>query len=578
MGAFFITPKRTNSNTESALSHFQQKGFKKPFFIETDSHIIHLFNKIGIDKDMIFRVGDDFVFMAGTAIYKDSSFDETLSSILFDYKNNKLDHLELRGNFALIFYLDSNISIVLDASRIFNVYYDKDSNIYSSSFNAIVASISEPRALNKLFLEELIVTGTSPSSNTMVDGIFRINHPLQINQNLGGIDLEFIPRKRNVQHQKSFKDSVGFQHQVNTEYHHKIKKFSDEFGGDLGLSAGYDSRLELGYMDSCFENYGVHTHWKPKDDIEITLAKKMANCVSRNLVQVPITTTEMMKEADIVENMEASFQFYDGQVRLNHGWTREYRTLNYRKAVLGENKFGISGIGGEQYRNSQNLAWGKYNFNAWIKEYVIGEQAAGCYSPDKLEVLIERLKTQITAQLGIKSSNTITFLETKRYINEIWVTNGPGYRNSCENQFAFFISPFTDAYLQECSYAAIPFLGISGKFEGEMIERISPKLAAMPSSYGNFPISKPTVTSVLKNYIVFSMPFAFRNIARNLRRKKKGVHFTLKRFPTLYEYVNQVKKLNLPFDIDYLLSFQHEMDRIIAVGYFIKKFEDRIRI
>ena len=73
-----------------------------------------------------------------------------------------------------------------------------------------------------------------------------------------------------------------------------------------------------------------------------------------------------------------------------------------------------------------------------------------------------------------------------------------GVRNSIENQFSYFYTPFTDPEVLDLSYSLISHHGSGGFFEGSIINEINSDLAIINSSYG-YPLNSYPLKAQILN-------------------------------------------------------------------------------
>lgn len=573
MGAFLITknPIQHFAQIVENAKH-QQLHFLKS--IDLNGTTIHLF-KGNANAYIELNEGALWGFIVGTALYKQHPIALTTTAILKDYEANSFDPKALKGSFALCIGTKDQIEIWNDVAGLQHLYIDDKEKIISTSFNILMHAKSKAQ-IHLDTVTEQIVTGIQLGKETLVKGVYAFNKAgfnsyKNFNCTVIGLNRPSIDSTPYA----SIKHAVQSQNEALIYYHQQVAFNIGNEVVDLGLSAGFDSRLALALLENAKIKYQIHTHWKPKADIEITIATQMATTVAKPLIQVPVSMTNAMSHGDIANNLLQSFYFYDGQARLNHGWTRAYRTAQYRLDVLQNATVGWSGIGGEQYRNANYLQWKNYSFKSWIKEYVIGNVVTDALPKVAIDALVDTFSEKIDNALHI-ASNKIDKLQIKRYYNEIWMPSGPGYRNSCEQQISWFLSPFLDPDISNMAYKLVPNLGIHGEIEAAMITQLNPQLAGLNSAYG-YPLNAFPYSYYLKTWLQYAPSFEFRNTLRKLKAKpKKGLHSTLNLFPELITYTQKVAELKLPFNIAPLLHHQHIMDRIVAIGYWMTFFEDKL--
>lgn len=584
MGAIFIYKTNSQPDLEAVTDLFQKKGFSQPNIFETDIYRILHYQKIrmqGANENFI-RKDDDFMLCVGTIIYKKLNYSESLKSLYDDFNENSIKAQELLGTFFIVFRKNGNISYITDRSGIQNIFYTQDKNVISTSFLASIYSQSSPLTINKNALIEILTTGTLIGPETIFNEIRRLEETDDDRlDNFEKIKLD--ERKFTGYCQGTFDECVNDQISTLEKYFNSIKKIADNEGADSGLTGGHDSRLIMALGLKHFSKISFHSHWRNEKSVELDSAKKLAETAGVDLISISVKDPLEMSGEELDNNFLQCFLFFDGLSRMHSFWTEEYNTLSYRKKILNDNNLGLSGVGGEQYRNEERMNRDQWNLKNVIKYKILLYNCGECFiNKEELDRVVGYIDKKIRKKLQLTTNEKIDHLIFKRYLNEVFIPARLGVRNNAENQLSFFLSPFTDHNVAVEAYKIVNKLGISYSFEESMINKIDPKLASVPSDHGfDFHKGEPFLNKI-KAYIIDLIPMEilYKYYSKKMIKKNSRPQFEklLEKSQYLREGVTLLDQLNLPIDLNKLAEKADLMPLILANGYLLKKLEGKINL
>lgn len=576
MGGFVVDLAIVKAKNE--ISIFAKRKQNTSLFYEEENIKIKKYQKVLLDKDpYVYEDNQIIIVASGTISY------HGLPTLL-GFEKLKIDLLndcnpEAIGHFSIIYFNKKRkeLRVYFDEAG-YGAPYAINNKFISSSFLACCEYAAELHLNHEAIFEE-IYTGCYFNGKTSFNEIRKIVKEESWKTN--GITVQFIPLKKApiVTRLESRSQALNGQFEVLNSYFKNWISQINENNGDLGLSSGYDSRLMLGLLDSKVKNnYQVHSYWKKQKDFDNQIGDELATSVNKKLIRVPIADRNKISSEEFDDLLHRAMVYYDGLFPSNHGWTREYRTIDHRSKILGRNRFGLSGISGEQYRNEFHLFNKSYSINFIIKNLVLEAQNNETLSQSSFSSKgMKILEDSIRSGLDIAAKRIwLTREEIQRYYCEMWVAGGPGIRNQIENQISYFLSPFTDRHLQKNSYSAVGFLGIGGRFQADLIKLINPKLAAVVSDYGFSFDHIP-----LKHYI-FAYASAFIGRKRKVKLKTmiRPKRNYLNNFgPHKKAIENKLEFLELfmfQFPIKSKFFEQDTIDRLIALSILLKHFESKI--
>lgn len=576
MGGYLISLDKNKRPNE--VSIFEDRGQCTSMSYIGKKVAIKKYKKLLIDKDPYFYEDEQVIILAsGTFTYHRLSIHHGFKEL----KNDLINGIKptLFGHFSIIYFNKNKnkITFYFDEAG-YGAPYVIDKKFISSSFLACCQYASKLH-LNHAAIFEEIYTGCYFNEKTSFHEIRKLKK--EEYWKLNEITINFVPLKNELP-EVSLTDrveSLNSQAEVLKSYLENWRLQINESKGDLGLSSGYDSRLMLGLLDDINNSkYQVHSYWKKQSDFDNQVGEKLAFLVDKKLIKIPISDRDSLSAEDFNRLIKKGMVYYDGLFPSNHGWTREYRTIDHRKRILGDSRFGLSGISGEQYRNEFNLFKRSYSLDYILENLVLEDRNNEVLGQSSFNSQgIKILRASIQTGLSLKANqNWLTRREIQRYYCEMWVVGGPGIRNQIENQISYFISPFTDRYLQKYSYDIIPFLGIAGRFQADLIKLINPKLATVISDYG-FSFDRIPLKHDLHAYVSALVGRKRKMKLKALVRSKKNDFNNFGPHKKIVEgKLTYLERFAFQFPIRSPLFRQDTLDRLIALSTLLQHFESKI--
>ena len=575
--SFFFASIQNQAYLSKTEDAFAQQGLKSGLVREVGGMVCKLYHSESRDFDFLDSAGNSWG-MTGTLVYKGKWGVNALQTFSNDFQAQTIDYNQLLGSFALLQFDGNAWTIYLDHANIQHCYYHTGEPIISSSWLAIAQACEGKLSLDKTALAENILSGSLVGPDSPVNEIKRFTGD---SLNIHGVSIKAFPKPEVPETRYGrFEEAVANQVRVLNDYFEKISPFAEAMGVDSGITSGMDSRLLLGFIRKHIRNYQVHSHYRKHRDREINIAQQLVDaCQLNERYKVePITYPEDMSTPQFAATMERGFQFFDAHIRMHAFWFQEYNSAGLRRKVLGNKRLGLSGIGGEQYRNMEGIIFPQRSWPEFL-EYNVFKNLSGDSVADKdfERQMLKNFQVKTEAILGIPETEKADFKLIKRYLNEVFIQARLGARNNMENKVSWFLSPYTDPTVAHAAYNIINYIGWANDFEMAMIKKIDPQLAAVISDYG-YPLNGKT-----------PLKYKLKALARELEPKKARVerlertvfsrpyaYFeTLKtKHDVVNEWVNIAKESGLPLDWKKLLVRPDMMPNVLAAGYLIKRLRD----
>jgi hypothetical protein len=563
MSSFYIQKENLGEIPAQVLSVFQKKGFVHATPISIHGYRVLSFPKMKDRTLLHLTLGQTHLLVSGTCIYPKKNLNDSAKEVLNQFvSQGKVSAESLSGNFVLVFITPGGVQFQTDWSNGFSLYYNASLGIWSDSQLAVVVGIhagGSPSSWNKRALQEIFATGSLMGRETTFNGVSRFDTQ---DQNAG--EWEFLGLDQNLDFRrngsKSMDEMINLQVKTLDNYFSDVQIAINEKGVSCGLTGGMDSRLLL----LSIHRFAGHvplstfTNSRSSQSTQVHIAKELIRRlkIKWNMPKVKL------RAKDPVSNL----YFNDGILRMYHIWIEELKSRDFCETIGGENKLSMSGVGGEQYRNSEYLYPSQNDFHTWFKLEIVRKYSGRIFlSKREEEAFISSMKAKVYSKLGVDEHSSWSVFLIKRYFNEIFNPANRLVRNSIENQIGFFLSPFTDYRVAKRAYDCVPYLGNSLEFERQMILRVAQELSDVPLDYGFSPKDKTPlryrmIATVKKNIPNWLLEYIY------CRQKGQRFQQEWMKFPQSEEALKCVKQMNLNIDVNYIMSSELLAPLVIQLG------------
>jgi hypothetical protein len=581
MGAFLLVSDNAGHfNKKEALETMGMQCGTTPVHFVFQGWELYLFPKRLVNA-LNFRGHENLsIFVTGTPYFEGMNYSSSLDRMHNDIKRREDITNDLKGVYFLLIQKDNSLSFSVDPGGIYSIYHSADRSVISSSFLALCTGLTSLSPDRETITENL-ATGSVIGSDTIFKEIkrFEPQYPvtfkgLRFNSNCPTTpELKFTNKK------------AGILYQINTlnEHFDGIKKIVEETGIVCGITGGLDSRLLLSLVRNHFRREAIqfHSHFRHKPDIDFLTGQELCKKLNNNFVSFPYREFSQLNREESENVLKRCMLFTDGQIRTHSFWHEEFNSAENHSLTMGGMSLSMSGIGGEQYRNSERLITDGWNKSKWIENNLVRKSAGKSFICEKDEKeLVNRLDAKISERLGIREKHSISLIDIKRYNNEVFVPANRGLRCVHENRLSFSLMPFADFVVSHTAYASVEYLGASIEYEAEMINLIDPEAAAVQSAYG-FQFNKPEPVMKYLPYVIFenTLPWGIKQklSEKLLKRNTPEWRDLIENIGILKDAVESVKELFLPLDLDRLAMRKDLGPLIFAMGYLLNSFESKIK-
>lgn len=572
MGAFLLVQKGFELfDNSAALSMIGRQCGTVPQQFDCGNSLLWLFPRRLAGQPSYHGDNSCRVFVTGTAYMPGHTTTETIILLHRHFSNGNTTPPPLRGHYAVIVNRGGSINLFTDSLSLMPVYRNHTGEVMTSSFLALCDGLPS-LTLSPEAAAENLLTGVITGNETLFREISKVNN-ISIPPSLPD-DAPF----------KSRKEAVDAQIETLDEYFSGMKAMVAELGADTGLTGGYDSRLLLAFCLRHFDrnHISLHSHLRSERGSDYEVAEVLAGVAGMPLKGVRVTDISDHDAGSFENAMDEGMLFSDGQVRSNLFWFEDFTTARYRLEVLGCRRLGLSGIGGEMYRNMEGLGGRSVSLRSFIRFDLVGRNGGTRSAPSSaVETIIRRIGEKIiSSNPAAPLGTSVNLTAAKRYLAEIYNPAGRAIRVACENRISWFLCPFADVQPVATAIRGAAYLGTSMDFEAEMIARINPALAGVVSGYGYpFTGSEPR-TKMLKRLFFRNMvpgvlqPSFYDILNRNtVTRRWRDLSG---RIDHIGECMAAVTDAGIPVNASRLVERTGTGPLVIAIGHLIKRFSHKI--
>lgn len=402
MGAFAIIryPKggRRNLAEQKVRASFARQGFPAPRSIAHEHLLIlHCPKLLSGATQVIHKQDGSFALYTGTLFYKNQTGRKALEALLLLDPPKYPPPGDLSGCFALIISTPAyGLRLMRDPMDIYKIYKDQQGRIWSSSFLALLESVSNP-SVNRQSACEYVFTGAVFGTETLIEQI-TTTQTLTLYQMGANVTpstrhklMIFPPPPRPLQdvvsdNLKLLRRRISM---IRTACHDNI---------DIELKPGPDTRLLLALMLEGDALPRLHykspfepTHPAHQLNTLLYAAGDRACAISDDGTSPDPAATS--SDEDWALNVEKAFQRHDG---CPTGGIMALATAIHEPDLRFKNNFlSLTADGGGIYRKMLDLPSGPVKLNTVLSPFQRNIDPAACTHQFSEQTYVENLKEKI---------------------------------------------------------------------------------------------------------------------------------------------------------------------------------------
>jgi hypothetical protein len=539
-----------------------------------------------VTAPLMIEAGDRALYAFGTVVYQSKGYLEGLKSLLEDFSADSVDLDALLGNFCVLYWDGQKIRMLVDRMHIQRVFTGGDGRLFSNSFLGALTALPGKCTIDRVALAEKALKGWIAKPDTLVKEIKVLS--MGVPPPAARPGLEIIaqrPIDANKPEIGDRQDCVEHEVSVLREYFDSIRSLCEEYQPELGLSAGYDSRLVVSLARELPGPLLIQTHaTRGHHDHEAPTAKRIAEHYGLKMRQVETVPPAEMTSEELSEMMDDSLYYFDAHNGYNMGAFGPVYTRKYRSALFNGQGLLLTGLGGEVLRNYFYSHRPRVNLAHWLDARVY-------YRPIEVVLPEEQFRRQVQdnflAKIGSRldvDPEVVNQKTLRRYYAEIHGLDNDSINPNAHNALSPYLAPFMEVKFTEEAYRALPHSMAGGTFQGAMIARIDPELAAMSSHYGypldgNEPL-KTKLRAAIRGYMperVWQRLWQkrLRRIGHFDKCLRKFEGFTTQ-FPQLAECYERLQDVLPEVNWSELRLDNASTANVFYIGWFLKRFDHKL--
>ena len=575
MGAFHLVLRDQAVGVERSLAVFSRRGMPLARKVQIGGMDLYLFSKKWVEGEIALEISNpvwEGAASVGTMVYKSRLGRDATLSLACDVIDESVDHARLIGDFFFFMWSDRALRVLQSNNHLFHIFANREKSALGSSFLAVAAGEeSSPRIDKRAALQNLL-TGCQFGRSTLLQGIESVADVSSVALDFGFEVIELPGAPAPIF--RNFGESVeGIEGELD-RYFGELSGIGAAKRVSIGLSGGYDSRLLLGSLVKHGFEVQPHTHYRPVEDEDERIARKLAGWAGTPLLTVPVPLVGELSPARMSANLEESYWVCDGSARVNLGWLSEFRREWYRREIAGGAKLGLNGICGELFRNFGNFVLPTKSVANWVRESVLESFSWWHLRPKSRRDVLESIVCDIGSALGWDDGKRrVNRRDHREFYYRGWVSGGPSLRNNIEHPCWFFLSPFCEHRVVDAALAATDFLGPDAQLEEALIMRCNAALARVESNYGRS-FTQARSQNLARAWLRGLLPPSVKRLRRKSllsRRRGRPSNGGERVARVCHRELSAVAALDLPLVWDAIEKDDWALNRSVALGYFILK-------
>ncbi|AKX52910.1 hypothetical protein [Thiopseudomonas alkaliphila] len=523
------------------------------------------------------------IYCIGTPLYKGIEISSTFENIVKDFFAKKLNYKEIKGNFLIVFVKERSVKILSDKTTQHHLFYDRSTKCISTSFLELVKLNHRKLELNPYGFYEKLAVGFHLGEDTLFKNIIRIS-PENVDK-IDAFDINYIsnhtlPKLSELQfHSGGRKESLNIQEEKINQFFLLINKTFGEKVGDLGVSGGFDCRLILALAQKNISKL-LHLHTHATIGIhegQSHFADKLSKSYGVSLTRVATTSVSQLDNMLLAQMLDDNIEFFDGRSARHIGAYSQTYTESYKRKSMGAADYSLNGLGGEIYRDSYFTGSKKMEWDEWAERYLFLEGVKAIVPNTELDKISIRVRAFLEKKLNWKKKY-YDILFTHAYYGLVKMPLCNGSVVSAYNKVSPFLLPFVEYSNVIEALKATPYLGIGGKYQADLMTRISPELAALPSHYGG------GFTSLGLKYYLWSfiktLGSAKKRDAMVLKKMLKKADSPsaqrefndLNKLEVFKESMAMLKSIDKNLNLSIALIESTHKRNVSLLGYFLRKY------
>lgn len=564
----FLAWKRNQPLPNSVLEVFRKRGFQHVHEAVIGDYHLAFAEKQLLRYPCFHQEAAFSLLVMGSVIIPKTLPMHNLDLFVSHYKmHGGIDTSDVSGNFLIVIFENNQVRFFTDAANGYSLYFHS-SGIWSDSQLALVHALhasGEPTTWDARQVSTNLCLGFLYGENTIYKNVLRFDSTLHNAAN----DWKFMRPSRNIM--ASVTPPVNTIEAVDLQRETLMKWFQDmspalsQNGLLCGITGGLDSRLLAVCSKTLSSEVKIQafTNTQSTNNEQVQIAREVSKALD-------IDFKEVLLQGNC-SDIQSNLYYNDGILRIYQIWLEESKSRAYSEMLFTKGAILLTGVGGEQYRNSTFTSSVSVDFKSWFKIEYVRKISGNSFKLKVSETnMLNELDAYVRLKLDRSQGDAWSRADIEGFLHRIFNPAVRLVRNNIENQLGITLSPFTEAAPVVAAELAEPFSRQHLSFEVDLIRAFSNACNDIRLDYG-FKLSEQ-IPLKYRGRMLFQrwMPGRIRGIFYSLpllRKRKEPVE--LMKLPNASDAIRAVRSMRLDVDVDVLLQNPLLSPLVFEMGFLI---------
>ena len=571
--ASFIAWRKEEAFPDSVKEVFHKKGFSSIEEVQVGAYRIAFCKKQLLSLPCFYQEESFSLLVMGSVIIPHVGPEEMLERLVARHRaGHSLDSGDFLGNYLIVLFEPNQVRFYTDQGNGYSLYFHH-SGLWSDSQLAMVHALhamGTPTRFNNENLATNLSIGFLFGEKTIFTDILRFDDALHTSANEWSYEAVTITHPSKSQQPSNYVDALQHQENALREYFQRLAPTLERHGAACGITGGLDSRLLAAGARHFAPNAAMkgYTNTQHPKSEQVRIAEELSN-----ELEISFQANNL---PPLCSDISSNLYFNDGILRIYQIWLEEAKSRSYLDSLFSLGAVLLTGVGGEQYRNSTYTPQHAGSFTEWFKCEFIRKPMGKPFARAKAEnMMLTELHVYVQKKLHGKSKEFWTRNDAEHFLQRVFNPAVRLVRNNIENQLSMTLSPFCEANTTQAANDCLAYTQDHLRFEVDLIRKLAPQCDSIPLDYG-FKPSEP-ILGTYSRRMQFNkwIPYGVRNVIYGYARKRKQREpHALMKLSGAHEALEAVRALRLDVDVEYLIRNELTAPLVFELGFLILTLND----